>query len=141
MNVSLCVSVQKFDYCLCATKTLSTHGALYEIEAVSCGLVRVNVCVGAVWGIKIRETAEVHTNPGLFPWARPRTDRHLFPCYFPADPNSDRGSLPRSVTVCWPPSGCSSWVKRTHIRTQEHSGAICIYSCTGTQSSREIKVE
>lgn len=118
----VCVSVQKLDYCLRGTEILSIRWVLYECEAeeaVACELVHVNVCVSPVWGINIRETAEVRTNPGLFPWARPRTDRQLFTCYFPVDPNSDPGSLPRSVTVCWPPPGCSSWAK----------------------SSREIKVE
>lgn len=62
-------------------------------EAVACAFVHVNVYV---WVINIREMAEVHTSPGLFPWARPHTDKQLFTCYFPEDP----GSLPCSVTVC-----------------------------------------
>lgn len=40
-------------------------------EAVAYVFAHVNVCVSPVWGINIRETAEVRTNPGLFPWARP----------------------------------------------------------------------
>ena len=99
---------------------IHTFWPIWESNRRSSGMwafVHANVCVSPVRGINIRETAEVRTNPGLFPWARPRTDRQLFTCYFPMDPNSDPGSLPRSVTVCWPPPGCSSWAMGTHTHT------------------------
>lgn len=84
---------------------LSIHSVLFENGAEKAvwhvtELVHMSVCVIPVWEINIKETAKVHRNPGLFPKARPCTDRQLFTCYFPVDPNGDPGSLPRSITVC-----------------------------------------
>lgn len=51
--------------------------------------------------------------PGLAP-ALTHTSLHVIS---PVDPSSDPGSLPRSVTACWPPSGCFSWAMGTHTHT------------------------